>query len=317
MNKRTFEQAFNTVFHDKEVFSDFVNMDINQNIEEFYIKSRSVFKTTKKLKKYLQFIDKVLFQNLQNNETVVHSYIKEKSPLTAVQAHSKSKYFFKTDIKDFFTKITTAHIERILQRDQHLIPISDFQDYIPTIVKFTTWNGSIPVGFVTSPKLSNAFLLEFDFELEEFCSSNNLICTRYSDDIIISGSSPDSLEGLEESIQQLLWTHTSKSFLLNDKKTHTTHAGNKIKLLGLVITLDGRVTIDTKYKNKVESLLYFYINDKTRYNDLLVKEFKGSEHSVFGLLHYVKSIDPKYLEKLQRKYGAYVLSTLMEDNSSG
>lgn len=313
MNKRTFEQAFNTIFHDDEAFSEFCSMKINDGMEEFKIKERTIFKTSEKLKKYLRFIDRVLLSHLQKNDEIVHSYIKEKSALTAVKAHSNNKYFFKTDIQDFYSKITNDDIDRILRRDELLIPISDFKDFIPKIVEFTTWKGSIPVGFATSPKLSNAFLLEFDSALQQFCTDKGVICTRYSDDIIISGDSFDRLDGLEEHIQELLWSYASNSLYLNKKKTQRTHTGNKVKILGLVITPSGRVTIDSKYKNKLESLIHFYINDKAKYEDILNKEFKGSEHSLFGLLHYAKSIDPKYLEKLQQKYGAYVLSVFMED----
>ena len=313
MSKRTFKQAFNAVFHSNETFEDFCSLDINSEIEEFSIRSRTVYKTSSKLKKYLRFIDKVLLSHLQNNERVVHSYIKDRSPLTAIQEHAKNKYFFITDIKEFFSNITTDNVNKILARDQGLMPISDFESFIPIIVKFTTFGGSIPVGFVTSPKISNSFLLEFDSELEQFCLKNDFTYTRYSDDIIISSGSPDTFDGLTEEIQGLLQKHASETLTLNKKKTRKTHIGNKIKILGLVITLDGGITIDKKYKKILESLLHFYINDKSKYQDILNKELNGKERSLFGLLQYAKSVDPKYLDKLQRKYGVYALSALMED----
>lgn len=317
MEKRNFEQAFNAVFHDKDAFNDFCSLDIKSEMQEFIANSRTVYRPSVKLKKYLRFIDKVILRHTDKNERVVHSYLKERSVLTAVRAHTPSKYFLLTDIKSFFTNIKKSDVENVLIRDQELIPITDFKSYIDTIVNFTTSNDSIPVGFPTSPNLSNAFLLEFDIALEKYCIDKALIYTRYSDDIIISGQSLDDVDGIENDIQVMLHDEASEEFFLNDKKTHLTHIGNKVKILGLVITPDGRVTIDSKYKNTLESLLYFYINDKTRYNNLLDKKLHGKEHSFFGLLHYVKSIDQKYLDKLQRKYGAYTLSTLMEDKWSG
>lgn len=317
MEKRNFEQAFNAVFHDIDVFNDFCSLDIKSEINEFLANSRTVYRPSDKLKKYLRFIDKVFLRHLQINERVVHSYVKERSVLTAVKAHASSKCFFLTDIKSFFANIQKCDINNILVRDQEHVPIMDFRDYIDTIVDFTTFNNSIPVGFPTSPNLSNTFLLAFDIALENYCVDKRLIYTRYSDDIIISGSSMHQLDGIDNDIQVMLHENASSNFFLNKKKTRLTHIGNKVKILGLVITPDGRVTIDSKYKKTLESLLYFYINDKTRYNDLLNKRLRGKEHSFFGLLHYVKSIDQKYLDKLQRKYGAYTLSTLMEDRWSG
>ena len=317
MDKRTFERAFNAVFHDDKAFSEFCSMDLTAEVKMLKFKSQNVYQTSDKLKKYLRFIDKVLLRHLQQHEEIVHSYIRGKSVLTAVQAHANNKYFFMTDIKSFFGCITASDIEKILQRDQDLIPVSDFSDFIPTIINLTTLDNSIPIGFVTSPRLSNAFLLEFDIELNKLCLDEGLVCTRYSDDIIISSSSVIDASEMEIRIQKLLWEFSSRRLILNKKKTRTTHKGNKVKILGLVITLDGSVSINSEYKKILEPLLYFYINDKNKYNDLLGKKFKGMEHSLFGLLHYTKSIDPQYIAKLQAKYGIYALSTLMEDKWSG
>jgi len=316
VGKRNFEQAFNAVFHDEQAFNDFCSLDVRSEIEEFVINSRTIYRTSKKFKKYLRFIDKVILRHLDKNEQVVHSYLKEKSVLTAVKAHASSKCFFLTDIKDFFTSVKTQNVLYLLTRDKLRIPITDFERYIETIANFTTFSGSIPVGFPTSPSLSNSFLLEFDAALEKYCCEHGFIYTRYSDDIIISSKSFEGFDKLENVVQTMLHNSASKDLFLNTKKTRVTQIGNKVKILGLVITLDGSVTIDSKYKKTLESLLHFYINDKDKYKDLLEKTLHGKEHSLFGLLHYVKSIDQAYLEKLQRKYGAYALSALMEDRWS-
>jgi RNA-directed DNA polymerase len=161
--------------------------------------------------------------------------------------------------------------------------------------------------------LSNSILFEFDNALYDLCRDRTLTYSRYSDDIIISGADKESLFDLRELIQDMLHQYASTKFFLNTEKTRITHIGNKVKILGLVITQDGRVTIDAKYKRTIESLLHFYTTDTDQYVSLLNKSFEGKEHSLFGLLHYVKSADPVYLEKLQRKYGILVLRTLMEN----
>lgn len=321
MNSRNFEQAFNAVFHDAEAFKDFCSIDMSKEIEEFSIDNRTVFKTSDKLKRYLRFIDRVIFRYLSKNEEVVHSYIKSKSPLTAVRSHEGSNNFFMTDIKDFFLHIGPDDVRNILIRDANLFPISDFEEYIPLLVKLTTWKSTIPIGFATSPKLSNAFLKDFDNVFHEYCISKDLKYTRYSDDIIVSCNNPDSFECLEVDIQNLLQNNAAQTMVLNTKKTKKTHIGNKVKILGLVIMPNGRITIDSKYKKTIETLLHFYTSDKEKYDHYLKgnKNLKSEnkEHSVFGLLHYAQSVDPLYLQKLQMKYGAYALSSLMEDKWGG
>ncbi len=313
MSKRTFEEAFNAVFHDKSEFTDFLSLDLEKEIKSFEIDSRTVFRASDKLKKYLRFIDRVILRSLAKDEDVAHAFVKGKSTLTAVKAHIRNKYFFLTDIREFYSNIETDDVRRILKRDIELLPISDIEHYIELIVNMATVDGSLPIGFPTSPQLSNAFLYEFDRAVKAFCSSHSLTYTRYADDVIISGQTFNELSDLRNVVQKLLKTHASSKLSLKESKTHITQLGNKVKILGLVILPNGRVTIDTKYKNDIESLLHFYLTNKEKYNNLLAKKFRGDERSLFGVLHYANSIDPAYLDKLQRKYGVYTLRTLMVD----
>ncbi|WP_369158197.1 reverse transcriptase domain-containing protein [Candidatus Thiodiazotropha sp. LNASS1] len=316
MGNRTLEQSFIAVFHNRESFDDFCSFDPKENVEEFLYKDRKVYRTSKKYKSYLRFLDKVILRHVARNADVVHSYIKGKSTLTAVGAHAGSSAFFLTDIKSFFPNITERDVTRVLTRDKAQIPIADFESYISYCSRIMTWDDSIPVGFPTSPQLSNGFLYEFDNALHDFCEKHGLIYTRYSDDIIISGDNKEKLLSLRDSVQELLHIYASDKLFINTEKTRITHIGNKVKILGLIITQEGNVTIDSKYKRTLETLLHFYTTDKARYNDFLEKKFDEKEHSLFGLLHYVKATDPTYLEKLQRKYGLLSLRILMEDKWS-
>jgi len=313
LSKRTLKQAFNAVFHNKDSFDDFCSFNPNENIEEFYYKDRKIFKTSDKYKTYLRFLDKVVLRYLAKNADVVHSYIKGKSVLTAVTAHTNSKAFFLTDIQSFFPNIKKEDVTRVLTRDLALIPIADFESYIAYCSDIMTQDDTIPVGFPTSPQLSNGFLYEFDVALHQHCRDNDLIYTRYSDDVIISGDDKEQLYTLRDTVQKLLHAHGSELLFINSEKTRITHIGNKVKILGLIITQDGKVTVDSKYKRTLESLLHFYTTDKDKYTSLLKNTYDGKEQSLFGLLHYVKATDPAYLKKLQRKYGLLALRMLMED----
>ena len=251
MSNRTLEQAFNAVFHNKESFTEFCSLELSEHIDEFRYKERKVYRTSNKLKRYLRFMDRIVLRHLAKNTDVVHSYIKDKSVLTAVTEHADNSAFFLTDIKSFFSNISEPDVKRILIRDKHLIPISDFDTYIPYISTIMAWGGSIPVGFPTSPKLSNGFLFEFDDALYNYCKSHALTYTRYSDDIIISTTDKELLFKLKYIIQKMLHQHASNNLFLNEGKTRITHIGNKVKILGLVITQNGRVTV----KNGVRSSL--------------------------------------------------------------
>ena len=313
MPQKTLEELFNAVFHDKRVFLDFCNLEMEKEVEVSHYKDRKVYKTSDKLKKIHKFINNVILRNVQTNDHVVHSYIKGKSALTAVKAHAKSKFFFNTDIESFFSNIRANDVESIFSRDLDSIQISDWKEYTKTLTRVVTFENTLPAGFATSPQISNAFLLNFDNHLNDFCDKKGLIYTRYSDDIIISSNFQQDLKNIDEIVQKYLDRYATKNLTINKSKTRYTHTGNKVKILGLVITPKGKVTIDSKYKKILESIIYFYINDKEKFNDLLTRSFAGKERSLFGLLHYARSIDPNYLKKLQKKYGAYTLNELMKD----
>lgn len=316
MTKRTLRQAFNAVFHKGESFEEFCRLELAGEVDEFEIEDRRVIRPKDKLKKYLRFLDKVVMRNLSKDEEVVHSFVKGKSTLTAVLPHVNNKYFFLTDVRNFYPSISPSDVRKILLRDKDTIPIADIESHIDLIVRMTTYGNSLPVGFPTSPQISNAFLLGFDREIKKYCVSNDLVYTRYADDLIVSGKSFEQLADLRAVVQDYLKKYASPSLMVKERKTRITQFGNKVKILGLVILPNGRITIDSKYKDKIETLLHFYVNDKEKYHSFLEEEFRGSEHSVFGLLHYAKSIDPKYLDKLQRKYGVYSVKSLMEDKWS-
>lgn len=316
MNQRTLEQAFNTIFHGKANFADFCSLDTSEEIETFTVSERKIFKTSEKLKKYLRFIDRVVLRHLAKDDDVVHSFTKEKNTFTAVKAHVDNNYFFLTDIKSFFSHITMQDVCRILSRNKEEIPISNIDKYIEMLASVMTVDDQVPVGFSTSPQLSNGFLYDFDRAVKSYCSEKSLVYTRYADDLIVSGNSFDELAELKTLFQHLLTEYASPKLLLNEKKTHITHLGNRVKILGLIILPNRTITVDAKYKNKLELLLHFYVSDEKKYQSYLEEKFNGSEKSAFGMLHYVQSIDPQYLEKLQRKYGIYAIRTLMESKSN-
>ncbi|MBL0664944.1 reverse transcriptase domain-containing protein [Aeromonas caviae] len=318
MIQRTFKQAFNAVFHDKENFEEFLTLDIENEVEKITVENkikkqhRLFFRQSEKLKKYLRFVDRVILRNLAKDNDVVHSFTKDKSTLTAVSAHSNNDYFFQTDISSFYSSITKDDVLRILKRDINLIPIVDISDYIDFLVSIMTYDGVLPVGFSTSPQISNAFLFEFDGELNEICRRRNIIYTRYADDIILSGMDLDHLKDMSSIIDTLIFKLFSGQITLNKGKTKLTWKGNKVKILGLTILPNGVVTIDKKYKNTIETLLHLYTTDIDRFEKHLSMVDGFNKRSLFGLLHYANSIDPQYISKLQRKYGSLAVYKLME-----
>jgi RNA-directed DNA polymerase len=194
-------------------------------------------------------------------------------------------------------------------------PISDLSEHIDHILDLLTINGTLPIGYSTSPILSNACLHEFDNRLASVSQERQWIYTRYADDIIISADNLQSIQDAQEVVENCLAEKLGDNFALNLKKSKLTRIGRKVKLLGLVILPNGAVTIDRDVRNRIETLLYFYIRDRSRLVRIFEEEKReGMEEGLqrlSGLVSYAYAADPIYLEKLRAKFGTTVIDSFL------
>lgn len=301
--KPTLDHVFTSNFHNKYTFSNFLTFDVRNETECFTVNGKTIHKMSNKLKAIQRFLNTCIYEYALVNNDVVFSYRKGKSTLDAVKQHASNKYFFQTDISDFFNSIEKDHIKKVLNENLNNVPICNVDIYKDRLFELSTINGKLPIGFATSPLISNSCLFLFDNALHDYCKVNEITYTRYSDDIILSTSSNLSLLNIENVINDLLNQTFQTSFLLNLAKTKRTHKGNKLKLLGVVILPTGRLTVDIKVKHKLEALLHFYINDKDKFISLSGGDYDVGLSKVSGQLNYINMIDKEYLNKLRKKYG--------------
>jgi len=299
------ESAFDSTFHNKYSFSDFLNLKIEDEYQKF--ERKEIFIPSLKLKKYLRFLNSFVFDNATTNTAVVHSYQKGKSPYTAVLQHSQNNYFFKTDLKNFFKSIKLIDIKNVIENNLNNTSILDLKTYEENILKLVCVEDQLPVGFPTSPNITNTFLVSFDNQLEIFCKEKSLTYTRYSDDIIISSKEKDALENIHNTVDEYIEKYSSKNFKTNPKKTKYMQKGSKISLLGINLLPTGKITVDSKEKEKIETTFHFFINDKIKYAACLTKFFDGKEASLSATLSYICSIDKTYSDKLRKKYGNFIV----------
>jgi len=293
-------------------FDDFLTAPIPNNYATTKVRDRTIYRPNKKLKVYHRFLNTVLFDCLPINETVTYAYRKGVNPHEAVKPHAHSRAFFQTDIRDFFSSIGREIVRERLLTSGPSIPILDLTAHLERILDFTTVNGILPIGFSTSPPISNACLIDFDNDLQAYCNDADLIYTRYSDDIIISAQSREKLQEIKQTIADLLAKHFSGKMVLNDEKSKLTTIGRKIKILGLVVLPSGEVAVDMELKKHIEVLIHYSIQDE----DIFLKQAKEPDrkaglNKLSGYINYINAADPDYLEKLRRKYGTAVIDSFL------
>lgn len=309
MGKRSLSELFAAIFHEKYEFSEFISLDVNSSFRLSEWKGRSLVIPSHRLKQYQSFLCAVIFDDLPVNERVSFAYRRGFSAVDAVKPHSSSKFFYKTDIEDFFWSIRSEMVCRLLREVETIV--SDLELYLPRIMQIISVDGRLPIGYVSSPPISNAVLKRFDDIVEDRCKSESLTYTRYADDIILSGGRSEVVGLANNIVKEALFDCFGANFRLRKSKTKIMNLAEKVKILGLVVLPNGAITVDKQVRSKVEYLLYFYIKDRRRLYELFGEDVDAGLAQLAGLIGHINSADPSYLDKLRRKFGTTVVDSFL------
>lgn len=318
--KQPIEVLFNATYHGKWRFADFAGASVEENISSKAFtqagKTRNLLVPSEKLKSFHEFLRLFFLDFLPLNKDVVFSYRKGLSAYDAVARHAASKAFFVCDIADFFPNIRRPRVKSTLLTAKDLCPIQDLENWLDRIVNLVCVNDSLPVGFSTSPAISNAVLMAFDNALQTYCTSKGMVLTRYSDDIIVSSQDSAALKGIQKHVATLLQDTVEGEFSLHPGKSRFLHSGAKIKLLGMVLLPNGTVSVDASVKSEIEVLIHFYLRDRDKFVDRMEGDPRKAEARLSGLLNYVNTIDQAYLDKLRKKFGVTVVDYFLHRSFS-
>jgi RNA-directed DNA polymerase len=309
MNSRPMRVLFDAMHHGKYEFDEFVSCDVESHYEPVPWSGRVIYKPSKTLKAFHRFLNSFLLEHLPTNERVAYAYRKGTNPHHALIPHAGSRAFYQTDLTKFFDSITSPLIRRVIS--EGATPISDLLSYIDRTLELVTVEGRLPIGFSTSPMISNACLKQFDDAFEAMCNQQGLIYSRYADDIIVSCQHRQSLANIQETLTELIREHLGPEFSINRSKSKLTTVGRKVKALGMVILPSGQISVDMNIKKKVESQLYFFIKDRARLLAIFNNDMESGLQQLAGHVSHINSADPTYLEKLRRKYGTTVIDSFL------
>lgn len=309
---QSLKEIFNLYFHKKYAFEAFINIDVEKHIVRHKINDKSILSVDKKLTEFHKFINIFIVSQLDFDRSICFSYAKNITVYDCLNPHKENKCFLSMDIANFFSSIQSVDIDNTIQLniDEKNIPISDISEHKDSIVKLLTFEGTLPIGFSTSGRLSNSILSEFDKKILKHCKSKNIIYSRYADDLIFSNNSQD-IEEIKTVVENTLFTLFNKRLIVNHNKTKTYSKKNQVKMLGLVITPNGNITIDKKIKSDIETMMHFYAVNTDKFNAVLQSKFGGSIQRVFGIVGYINSVDKEFLNKLRKKYGNYTVESFL------
>ena len=225
---------------------------------------------------------KPIHKNIQNNflkllpiNNAAVAYKEKTSYLDLFQPHTGGYYFLRLDIKSFFHNISEKMINDCfkwyfkdtkigIEAEQKLI--SSFVRLVSYRIPVTSPNIKfagktvLPIGFATSPTISNIIFRKIDLLIQKLCLSKNINYTRYADDMLFSASKKSSYvhsDSFSKEMEVLLFTC---GFKVNKHKT--VKATHTVSLNGYTIEsknsdkAEGVIRISNKKTKLIESLIY-------------------------------------------------------------
>jgi hypothetical protein len=201
------------------------------------------------------------------------------------------------DFKDFFPSITDGDLRRLLRT--HVAQVKDHE--IEILVRILFWKPKgtekmcLAIGAPSSPLLSNVLLHGFDHQVAAFCDELGVTYTRYADDLSLSANSSSLLADAERMVTALCEITDSPRLTLNLKKTVRVSKKKSRRVTGLVLTNDGQISLGRDQKRIIRASVHHFLTDKLTKDEAL---------SLRGMLAYVKSVEPGFLNRLRFKYGA-------------
>lgn len=217
--------------------------------------------------------------------------------------HLGNNYMINADFKDFFHQITINDVNKIFK--SNLFNFNNNTAF--TLAKICTYKGRLPMGAPTSPVLSNLYSINLDNDLNLWASNNDIIFTRFVDDLSFSSKNkPLKNKHFEQINTMALKYHLN----FNPNKTKYFSKTDKKIVTGLV--LNKTVDIQNEYYTELNKdimrlqkvIEVHYITGKTQGLAFLT----AFKQQIIGKINFIKTIEGKtskqYLQYINAFYDA-------------
>lgn len=193
--------------------------------------------------------------------TPVVGFVPEKSYIDFLKPHIAKKYFLRIDIHDFFGSVEESQIS--LQLEEYFS--ESCYECVDFITSLCMLDGKLPQGAITSPTLSNIVFRRVDQRIMKYCqsfdsvyvenrrASENIIYTRYADDLLFSSDAFDFSKNLYflGMIRKIL---KNEKFKVNEKKTRFGY--KEITLSGYVLSRN--IHLSRKKMYSINKVIHYF-----------------------------------------------------------
>lgn len=312
------------------------------HIIQFKIGQRFVYaiKHDSKYKAYHEALNNK-FLNLIPLNNAAKAFRKGGSYFDFLEPHRFNYNFLRLDLKSFFHSINEETMKDVFSNyfedqtfevsgtEQKLL--DSFLNLVCLQLSVTNRNKSfagnsiVPMGFKTSPVISNIIFRQLDIIIQRHCIESGIEYTRYADDLLFSSENNDTYLGSPTFINSITKVLASKGLKLNNKKT--TFKKHLLSINGHVIEgargdlNSGDVRLSNSKLKLLEKFLH-ELKKNTSYEDILKKVFSVDVKEIrFPAPNTKQAFLDKYCrDQLINKvagYRSYLVSYLKFLDSSG
>jgi len=270
------------------------------------------------------------------------AFRKDLSYLHLFEPHRKNYHFLRLDIRSFFHSIEVDDIRNVFKEyisETEYLHKDEQQSYLDAFIRLVTYkvpkNSSnkkfigkqiLPMGFKTSPIISNIIFRQIDIQIQKLCSPKKIEYTRYADDMLFSSSKDLFYIHSDGFIKEIRIIIKQMNFKLNEKKT--LKAKHTLSLNGYTIQYDKKdyippfhieetriineVRLSNKKTNIIKKMIFMIENEKKDAHIILKKLFNYKIKFDCDKETYEKYNKVQLLHKVLG-YRSYLLSIVQFD----
>ena len=278
--------------------------DIIKNIDRHYLsygikkrrgKSRRIDAPQEQL---LEIQRKILYKILYRYKPhpIAHGFVKHRGPKTNAEEHVGAEILITIDIKNFFNSIREEQVYSTLEYlfDKRLPYEKAMSSDINVITKLLTYRGRVPQGAVTSPAISNLFMLPFDKKIKKLQAKHRVKVTRYCDDIAISTKKNTGIK-IKEILDDIREILRPAGLRMNKAKTKVRKRYHRMKVTGIIV--NEKPNIPRENWRNFRACLH---NIKTK--DPFEKVSDLDLQKIRGYIEWVKMINPTRGQQFLTEY---------------